>query len=99
MSAPFNPGARSRRMNHFEILTHPTQGDANQWTVYKLLDGAEWQYPALKRKSYFLTNVNKKKGTKVKHSLTFLQMLYRKVYLARCRFLHGEEVEPEDLFP
>ncbi len=26
-------------------------------------------------------------------------MLYRKVYLARCNFLHGNEVTPKDLFP
>ncbi len=79
----------------FEVLTHPTRGNASLRTVIDCIEGAEWCSSDLKAQRYTL----KSNSGKTTRKINFSQRLYTELYKSRNCFLHGNRVTEKSLFP
>jgi hypothetical protein len=75
----------------FEILIHPGPGGkATLKGVFDLLESVKWDSPECADKKY---------ETKYKEEValrTLASWLYQRLYVCRCKFLHGEQVRQSD---
>lgn len=78
----------------FEILAHPKNEDVYQTTVLDLIGEHRWSIKELNYNRY-RAKISKKKSI----SVNIAQKLYKELYEARNKFLHGEEVSNTSLFP
>ncbi len=77
----------------FEILAHPWRANSSLATVLDLLEKPVWTNRALAAKRYRVHYRNKPR------QINYVQHLYRKLYSARCDYLHGNPVTARNLFP
>lgn len=76
----------------FEILTHPSSGNANLNTVYQLLDDVEYLTAAVRERKYTVQG-------KSQPPRSLASWFYGELYRVRCDFLHGNPIGDSPLTP
>lgn len=85
----------------FEILTHPSNGNAGLKTVYQLLDGIEYLDAALGERKYPAYGKSHKYPAygKSQPLRSLPSWFYGELYRIRCDFLHGNPIGDAPLTP